>query len=103
MNEISISQEALDRLMSMIPNAQEETLENLYVQCADEFKAICNRSVIPSRAETILEQMTVYRYNQLSAEGLASASYSSMSESYMSDYPERLKRAMYQFRRLNMR
>lgn len=103
MNEISISQEALDRLVSMIPNAQEETLENLYVQCADEFMAICNRSDVPSRAETVLEQMTIYRYNQLNAEGLASASFSGMSESYMSDYPERLKRAMYRFRKLNMR
>lgn len=92
----------LARLKALYPNAQEDMLEQLYGQCADEFMAICNREDVPERAETVLEQMVAFRYSQLNAEGLSGESYSGMSESYMSDYPERLKRAMYRFRRMGM-
>lgn len=98
----TISTEALNRLLELAPDADETKLEALYGQCADEFMAICNRDDVPARAETVLEQMVAFRYSQLNAEGLSGASYSGMSESYMSDYPERLKRAMYRFRRMGM-
>lgn len=103
MNEIMIREATLKRLEQMIPNAEADLLESLYLQCADEFAAICGREDIPQRAETVLEQMVAFRFSQIHAEGLSSASFSGMSESYMSDYPERLKRAMYRFRRLNLR
>ena len=98
-----IGSAAKERLETMLPNAQEEILDALIMQCADEFMAICNRDDVPARADHIIEQMVAFRYSQLSAEGLASQSFSGMSEAYMSDYPERMKRAMYQFRRLSLR
>ena len=98
-----IGSAAKERLEIMLPNAKYEILEGLIQQCADEFMAICNREDVPDRAEHIIEQMVVFRHNQMTAEGLSSQSFSGMSEVYMSDYPERMKRAMYQFRRLSLR
>ena len=101
--ECQISDTALERLMELLPNAKEAVVQHLYTQCADEFAAICNRDDIPARAEAVVEQMVAFRYGQLNAEGLSSQSFSGMSEAFLSDYPERLKRAMYRFRRLGMR
>ena len=86
-----MTEAALERLQTLYPNAKEEMLESLYEQCADEFCMICNREDVPKRAESVVEQMTAYRYSQLNAEGLASQSFSGMNEAYLTDYPERLK------------
>ena len=99
----AMSEAAQERLETLYPNLKEETLESLYTQCADEFCAICNRDDVPQRAESIIEQMVAFRYSQLNTEGIGSQSFSGMSEAFLTDYPERLKRAMYHFRRLGMR
>ena len=98
-----MSDRTMERLEILLPKAGEETIESLAMQCADEFMAICNRDDVPERAEHIIEQMVAFRYSQINAEGLASQSFSGMSEAYLVDYPERLKRAMYNFRRLGLR
>lgn len=94
---------AIERLEALYPAVKAELLESLYSQCADEFCAICNREDVPARAGSVIEQMTAYRISQLNAEGLASQNFSGMSEAFLTDYPERLKRAMYRFRRLSAR
>lgn len=95
--------EALARMMALLPNAKEAVLQHLFSQCMDEFAAICNRDDVPDRAGMVIEQMVAYRYGQLNAEGLSGQNYSGMSEAFLTDYPEPLKRAMYRFRRLGMR
>ena len=98
-----MSQSAADRLETLYPKANSDIVNGLAQQCADEFMAICNRDDVPYRAETIIEQMVAYRLSQINAEGLASQSFSGMSEAYLTDYPERLKRSMYNFRRIGLR
>ena len=92
----------LDRLTVMIPNADEEKLEIILDQVAEDFKAICNRDDVPDNASAIISQMVSFRYNHLGAEGLSSQSFSGMSESLMSDYPDNLKRAMYGWRKVRL-
>lgn len=98
-----MSDATMERLEILMPKADSDVLEMLFEQCADEFMAICNREDVPEAANHIIEQMIAFRYSQINAEGLASQSFSGMSEAYMSDYPERLKRAMYRFRRIGLR
>lgn len=98
-----MSDATMERLEILMPKADSDVLEMLFKQCADEFMAICNREDVPEAANHIIEQMIAFRYSQINAEGLASQSFSGMSEAYMSDYPERLKRAMYRFRRIGLR
>ena len=96
----AIPETSINRLGALLPNAKPETIKALFEQCADEFCAICNQESVPPAAYTTIEQMVSFRYSQLNADGLSSQSFSGMSESYMGDYPERLKRAMYRFRRI---
>lgn len=91
-----------DRLTTLIPNADEEKLECLIDEAQEDFKTICNRDDVPDNASAIISQMVAFRYNHLGAEGLASQSFSGMSESLMSDYPDNLKRAMYGWRKVKL-
>lgn len=97
---MTVNETALARLKLLISNAKEDVLRALYEQCAADFMSICNREDVPEGASSVVEQMVAYRYSQINAEGLASQSFSGQSESYLIDYPDRLKRAMYRFRRL---
>lgn len=99
---MAITDANLDRLTLLISNAKEDVLEALWEQCEADFQSICNREDVPSGASSVVEQMVAYRYSQLNAEGLSAQSFSGMSESFLADYPDRLKRAMYQCRRLRM-
>lgn len=99
---MAISDASFDRIKLLISNAKEELLEPLWDQCEADFLSICNREDVPEGASFVVEQMVAYRYSQLNAEGLSAQSFSGMSESFLSDYPERLKRAMYRYRRLRL-
>lgn len=88
--------------MQLLPNADVDVLEALLRQCEADFMAICGRGDVPEAAQSAVVQMAVCRYNALGAEGLSGQSYSGMSESYMADYPEPLKRAVYRFRRVKL-
>ncbi len=92
----------LERLKTLIPNAEAEKLEPIIEEVTEDFKAICNRDDVPEGANSALIQMAAYRFNQLGAEGLSSQSFSGMSENLLSDYPEALKRAMYRFRKVKL-
>ena len=94
--------DVLDDLKALLPNADAAVLDVLLRQCEADFKAICGRDDVPEAARSTLTQMAVCRYNALGAEGLTSQSYSGMSESYMADYAEPLKRAIYRFRRVTL-
>lgn len=89
-------------LLMLIPNAEASVLEALTEQCIGEFKAACNRDDAPEAAAAVISQMVQHRYNQRGAEGLQSQSYSGMSESYMTDYPASLRRAMNRYRKVRM-
>ena len=90
----------IEKLLILIPDANEELLEVLVGQCVDTFVLLCGLDSVPERAESVIAQMAVYHYNQRGAEGLAGQSYSGMSETYATDYPAPLKRSILRFRGL---
>lgn len=90
----------IEKLLILLPNANEELLELLIDQSMDNFMAICCVEEVPERAQNVIVQMTLWHYNQRGAEGLSSQSYSGMNESYQTDYPAPLKRSIHRFRGL---
>jgi hypothetical protein len=90
----------LEKLEILLPDADEDLLEQLVEQCMDDFMLTCNVDEVPENAASVVARMVVFQYNQRGAEGLSGQSYSGMSESYATDYPAPLKRAIYRFRRL---
>jgi hypothetical protein len=46
--------------------------------------------------------MIIYRYNQLGSEGIASQSYSGISQSFTSTYPENIIKQLNTYRKLKV-
>ena len=56
-------------------------------QALAEVEAYCNRE-LDYELESIAEKIAIIKLNRLNTEGLASQSYSGVSESYVNGYPE---------------
>lgn len=95
-----MEERVIEKLLVLIPDANEELLELLIGQSMDTFMLLCGLDAVPDRAENVIVQMAVYHYNQRGAEGLAGQSYSGMSETYAADYPAPLKKSILRFRGL---
>lgn len=90
----------VEKLLLLLPKANEDLLELLTEQCMDEFRHTCNRDDVPETAASVIRQMVLWHYNQRGAEGLLSQNYSGMSESYAAEYPAPLRKSIHSFRRL---
>lgn len=58
-------------------------------QALAEVEAYCNRTV-DTELEMVVEKIAVIRLNRMNTEGLASQSYSGVSESYIDGYPQEI-------------
>lgn len=56
-------------------------------QAVAEVSAYCNRSLLDYELETVAERIAVIKLNRLNTEGLASQSFSGVSETYVDGYP----------------
>ncbi len=89
----------LNTLTALYPQADEDALQALIELAEADFKAECRRDDVPEAADSIIVRMVQHRWGQLDGAGLASQSYSGASESFMTDWPEDLKRAMHRYRK----
>ena len=88
------------RVMALNGDWDREKAEALAGQCAEEFCLICNLREAPSEALPVVVRMVEHAYAQLNGAGLASQSFSGASETYLTDYPEDLRRSIHRFRRI---
>lgn len=89
----------LEMLETLIPNAEQGMLEALIELAEADFKAECQRDDVPEGAESVIVRMVQHRYGQLDGAGLAGQSYSGASETFLADWPDDLKRAMWRWRK----
>lgn len=66
----------------------------------DDFMNYCNRNEVPDRAKNLLLNMLLIRYNKMGVEGLASQSFSGISESYIDGYPDEIRKQLNNYRKL---
>ncbi len=66
--------------------AKDDLLELLIEMCSDEILSYCNLDVVPDRLNSILLKMVVQTYNRVNSEGIASQSFSGVSESFLDGY-----------------
>ena len=90
----------LEKLQILIPDATQNVLMILLEDTEQEFKAYCNRETIPENANSVLIQMVQCSYNRLGSEGLNSASFSNVNESYMNNYPDNIVQQLNAFRKV---
>lgn len=67
----------------------------------NEVEEYCNRELDAS-LELVAMQIAVIKLNRINTEGLASQSYSGVSESYINGYPEEIKAVLNRKRKLRV-
>ena len=82
--------------------SKDAILNILIEDSTQEFLNYTNCVTAPLTADTTISQMVIYKYNRQGSEGLASTSYSGISESYLTDYPDNLIKQMNKYRRLKV-
>ena len=70
-------------------------------QAIAEIEDYCNRE-LDITLEIIAQRITVLKLNRINTEGLASQSYSGISESYINDYPEDIKAVLNKKRKIKV-
>ena len=77
-----------------------ERIEAVIESAQAEFRDYCGRDDIPERAQPLIAELAVARYNRIGAEGLSGQSYSGMTESYPAEYPAPLRQALGRYRKV---
>ena len=80
--------DTLKTLLQISDNSQDTLLQTLLDQCEAEYIRRTHQSEADS---PIVIEMAVERYNQLGNEGIQQMNYSGISESYFSDYSDKVK------------
>lgn len=73
-------------LGAAVDNFSEDQIELVAKHTLAEIEAYCNR-VPDFELEMVAVKMAIIKLNRINTEGLASQSYSSVSESYIDGYP----------------
>lgn len=89
-------------LLGLTDESKDKLLIVLLDQAKEDAKLITNNEDIENVAKSTIERMVVYNYNRLGAEGLKSESYSGVSYSYDTDYPENIVRQLRAHRKLRV-
>lgn len=84
-----------------VDNFSDEQIALAYKLAAAEVEAYCNRK-LDTVLELIAEKIAVIKLNRMNTEGLASQSYSGVSESYIDGYPADITAVLNRKRKLKM-
>jgi hypothetical protein len=88
------------KLLLGVTSTDKDKLIKLLINLATEDARTISRRQDVTELESIIIQMVVFNYNRLGTEGLDSESYSGVSYSYSSDYPENILRSLRRYRKL---
>lgn len=82
-------------------NFSDAQINLCYKMALSEVEEYCNREADVA-LEFIAEKIAVIKLNRINTEGLASQSYSGVSESYINDYPEDIKAVLNRKRKIKV-
>lgn len=70
-------------------------------QSTAEVESYCNRT-LDAELESVVERLAVIKLNRMNTEGLASQSYSGVSESYVDGYPDDILKVLNRKRKIKV-
>lgn len=95
----------VEEIKILLGNASDNYTEaqiNLCVkQATAEVTAYCNRE-LDTELEMVVEKIAIIKLNRLNSEGLASQSYSGVSESYIDGYPQEIMAVLNRKRKIKV-
>ncbi|CAM2361095.1 phage head-tail connector protein [Listeria seeligeri] len=75
-------------------------LDDIIEEACEDTLSETNQTEISSSMESIVIDIAVIKYNRVGTEGLASDSQGGVSNSYLNEYPESLKRKIAKHRKM---
>lgn len=80
----------LDKIkLCLTNNTYTDDLINLFIEdTITEIKVYCNREDIDTELESVIRRIVIIKLNRLGSDGLASQSFSGVSESFIDGYPQ---------------
>lgn len=100
---MKLEDKLLQSLNLKIKNVSNELIVDFITDAETDVRTHTNRpapEALPVGCETIIKEIVLMRYNRFGSEGIASESFSGVSQSYVDDFPEDIKRRLNKFRRL---
>lgn len=91
--------ENIKLLLGITTGDKDALLSLLIRQAEDELETLAHRNDFEN-LENIIVKMVIYRYNLLGAEGVSGESYNGVSFSYITEYPDDIKRMIYAKRKI---
>lgn len=101
LNLIDYLSEIKTMLGDSAENYTDTQIDLAYRLASTEVKEYCNRD-LDETLKLIAEQIAVIKLNRTNTEGLASQSYSGVSESYISGYPVEIQQILNRKRKLKV-
>lgn len=92
--------EKIKTLRGISGTDMDAALNFLIEDCKAEAADYCNLSEYQEKLDPIVLQMVLERYNRIGNEGVQSVSYSGASETYQTDYSEKIYKALRKHRRM---
>lgn len=83
-------------------SVDEALIDVLLEDAENEFLAHTKRKEVPAAAKGLIEDMVIFKLNHNENRGLASQSYSGVSESYTTDYDSDITAALNQWRKIKL-
>jgi hypothetical protein len=89
------------KMLLGIQDTEKDSLLNYLIDsCCDEATAFCNLPEFDDRLEPVVVKMVVFNYNRLGSEGVATQSFSGVSESFTEGYPLEVLNHLRKFRKV---
>jgi hypothetical protein len=92
--------ESIKTQLGITDTSKDDILNGFISLVQDEIMNYCGISEVPDGLYSTLDYLVIVRYNQMGAEGLSSASYSGVSDTYMNDYPYAIKNSLNRYRKV---
>lgn len=90
----------LKLILGITDNSKDDLLSLILDTVIQEFLDYTNREDIPDGSNAVVLQMAVIQYNRIGSQGVASQSYSGVSESYIDGYPSNILKQLNRYRKL---
>jgi len=88
----------LRKLLVVLPDADEDVLSMLIEDVTRSVLTFCHIEELPAALEPLVRRLVIARNNKLGSEGVASESFSGISQGFTVDLDADTKRELYAFR-----
>lgn len=92
--------ESIKLRLGISDNAKDPLLKDYIEDITEDILDLINHKELPKKAESIVKDLVVIKYNLNGSEGLKSESYSGVSQSFIDDIPNDIMKRIRRLRKL---